>query len=306
MALLKQHVTNEQHSLSSRHVVGRAPTSHLCLTSRLASNTHAEILWNGSTWELRDLGSRNGTFVGDRRLASGERVAIRRGARISFGDAEDLFELVDDGPPCAVAIGDDGQRQLSENGILILPGADDPVLTIFEEGGGNWVAESDDGSRRRISNGDTLAIGAQRWRLELPVVPEGTWQPGSTRMVLRRMTIRFGVSRDEERVEVTLIQGNQTVSLPARANNYLLLTLARARHEDQARADVNEAEAGWVHVSDLLDMLGTNESALNVAICRARKDLARVQVFNATELIERQPTTRRLRLGVPNIEILTL
>jgi hypothetical protein len=306
MAFLKQHATNEQHSLASRHVVGRAPTCQLCLTNRLASNTHAEILWNGSTWELRDLGSRNGTFVGDRRLASGERVAIRRGARISFGDAEDLFELVDDGPPCAVAISDEGQRQLSENGILILPSAEHPMLTIFDEGGSNWVAESNDGSRQRISNGDTLSIDAQRWRVELPVVPEGTWQPGSARMVLRRVTMRFAVSRDEEHVEVTLIQGNQTVPLPARAHNYLLLTLARARREDQARPDVTEAEAGWVYVPDLLDMLGTNETTLNVAICRARKDLARAEVFNATELIERQPATRRLRLGVHNVEILTL
>jgi hypothetical protein len=53
-------------------------------------------------------------------------------------------------------------------------------------------------------------------------------------------------------------------------------------------------------------MLGTNETTLNVAICRARKDLARAEVFNATELIERQPATRRLRLGVHNVEILTL
>jgi hypothetical protein len=102
-----------------------------------------------------------------------------------------------------------------------------------------------------------------------------------------------------------LIQGNQVVALPARAHNYLLLTLARARSAEQARADVTEAEAGWVYGPDLLDMLKTNETTLNVAICRARKDLARADVFGAAELIERQPATRRLRLGVTNIEILT-
>jgi hypothetical protein len=279
MAFLKQRATNEQHSLSSRHVVGRAPTSHLCLTTRLASNTHAEILRNGSVWELRDLGSRNGTFVGERRLASGERVAIRRGARISFGDAEDLFELVDDGPPCAVAISDDGARQVSENSISILPSTEQPLLTIFDEGGGTWVAESNDGARRRISNGDTLSIETQWWRVELPVVPEGTWQPGSTRMVLQRSTMRFAVSRDEEQVEVSLIQKNQAMALPSRAHNYLLLTLARARRAEQARPDVTEAEAGWVYVPELLEMLGTNETTLNVAVCRARKDLARAEVF---------------------------
>jgi pSer/pThr/pTyr-binding forkhead associated (FHA) protein len=306
MAFLKQRATDAKHSLSSRYIVGRAPTSHLCLTNRMASSTHAEILWNGSTWELRDLGSRNGTFLSDRRLAIGERVTIRRGARFAFGDAKDLFELVDDGPPQAVAINDNGQRQESEDGILILPRAEHPVLTIFDEGGGTWVAESNDGSRQRISNGDTLPIEAQRWRVELPVISEGTWQPSSTQIVLRRTTMRFAVSRDEEHVEVSLIQGNQTVVLPLRAHNFLLLTLARVRSNEQGRADVTEAEAGWVYVPDLLDMLQTSDTALNVAICRARRDLARAEVFGATELIERQPATRRLRLGVQNVEILSV
>jgi hypothetical protein len=304
MAFLKHLATGEQHSLSSRYVVGRSPTSDLCLASRSASNTHAEFLWHGSTWELRDLGSRNGTFMGDRRLVSGERVTIRRGTRIAFGNAGDLFELVDDGPPRAVAISKDGRRQDTEDGILILPDAEHPALTIFEDGGGNWVAELNDGSRRRISNGDTLRVDEQLWRVELPVVWEGTWQPGSTRLVLRRLTMRFTVSSDEEHVEVSLIQENQVVPLPARVHNYLLLTLARARREDRARAGVAEAEAGWVYVPDLLDMLKTSETGLNVAICRARKDLARSEVLGATDLIERQPGTRRLRLGVQNIEIL--
>lgn len=305
MALLKQHATGEVHSLSSRHVVGRAPTSHLCLNNPMASGTHAEILWIGPSWELHDLGSRNGTFLNDRRLASGERVTIRRGARIGFGDAKDVFELVDDGPPCALAISDDGQRQTSEDGILILPDAEHPVLTIFDEGNGTWVAESDDGSRQRISNGDTLSVAAQRWRVELPIIPARTLEPGTAPLSLRSVTMRFAVSRDEEHVEVSLIQGNRAVTLPSRAHNYILLTLARARADERARAGVTEAEAGWIHVPALVDMLKISETALNVAICRARKDLARAEVYGAAELIERQPTTRRLRLGVQDIEIFT-
>jgi hypothetical protein len=61
-----------------------------------------------------------------------------------------------------------------------------------------------------------------------------------------------------------------------------------------------------MHVDDLLDMLRTSETTLNVSICRARKDLARAEVFGATELIERHPATRRLRLGVQNLEIVTI
>jgi hypothetical protein len=306
MALLRRRATGKLHKLTCRYVVGRSPASDLPLISRLASNTHAEILWSGSSWELRDLGSRNGTFLGARRLESGERAIIGRGTRLAFGDAEDLFELVDDEPPGAMAASDDGRRQEAEDGLLILPDAEHPVFTIFDEGGGNWVAESSNGTRLRLSLGDTLHIDGQRWCIELPVVSERTWQPGSAQMTLRRLNMRFAVSRDEEHVELTLIQDNQVVVLPSRTHYYLLLTLARARISAHENADITEAEAGWVHVSDLLDMLKTNENTLNVAICRARKDLARAEVLGATDLIERHPATRRLRLGVRNIEILTL
>lgn len=305
MAFLKHRATNSLHSLSSRYLAGRSPDSHLHLTTRLASSTHAEILWNGRTWELRDLGSCNGTFVDERRLTSGERVTIPRGARIAFGDAEDLFELVDDGPPSAVAISDDGQRQESEDGLLTLPHAEAPVLTIFEEGIGTWVAESNDGARQRVCNGDILRVEAQHWRIELPMIAERTGRPGSSPLMLRLLTMRFAVSSDEEQVEVSLIQDNRVVVLPSRTHYYLLLTLGRARLADQARAGLSETDAGWVHVDDLLDMLRTNETTLNVAICRARKDLARAGVLGATEVIERHLATRRLRLGVQNIEVLT-
>jgi hypothetical protein len=303
MALLKHPATGERYSLSSRYIVGRAPASDLELTNRMASSTHAEIMWNGSAWELRDLGSRNGTFIGTRRLQSGERVILRRNARIAFGDAEDAYELEDDGPPNTVATTDDGRREESEDGFLILPHPEQPVFTIFDEGGGSWVAESSDGTRRRISDGDTLHIDGQLWRIELPRILELTWKPGAAQMSLSSVIMRFEVSSDEEHVVISLIQDNQVVQLPSRVHYYLLLTLARARLRDQERAEVPEAEAGWMYVDNLLDMLAISEPAFNVQICRARKDLVRAKVLGATDLVERQPLARRLRLGVEKLEI---
>jgi hypothetical protein len=302
MAVLKRIVSGEEHDLASRHVVGRSPGSHLVLDNRLVSITHAELLWNGSAWELRDLGSRNGTFVGARRLDAGERVTIQRGARLAFGDAAEVFELIDDGPPCAVAICSDGRRQRGEDGLLILPDAERPVRTIFESGGGNWVVESSDGKRQLIAHGDRVRVEGLFWRIELPVISELTWQP-EWQMALHRVTMQIAVSRDEEQVDISLLQDGRTVKLPARTHNYLLFVLARARLADRARSEVPEAEAGWMNLDDLLDMLRMNDNTLNVAICRARKDLAQAEVLHAAELIERQPTQRRLRLGVRNIEI---
>jgi hypothetical protein len=306
MALLKHRATGERYSLSSSFIVGRAPASDLELTNRMASSTHAEILWNGMAWELRDLGSRNGTFVGTRRLTSGERVTIRRDTRIAFGDAEDPYELVDDAPPNAVACDDDGRREESEDGFLILPHPDRPVITIFDEGGGTWVAESADGARRRISDGDALVVEGQVWRIELPRIIEVTWKPGGAQVSLRGAILRFAVSRDEERVEVSLLQGSDVVKLPPRNHQYMLLTLARARLRDQARPGVSEDEAGWLYVDELLDTLAIQETNLNVYICRARKDFVCAKVHGATDIIERDPQTRRLRLGVEKLEISAL
>lgn len=303
MAFLKRLADGDQYSLTSSHLVGRSPGSNLQLGSQLVSSTHAEIRWNGSTWELRDLGSRNGTFVGARRLESGERVTIQRGARIAFGDIEALFELVDDGPPCAAAISQDGQRQEAEDGYLVLPGPEQPVLTVFDEGGGNWIAEANSGIRQRVSSGEEIRIASQSWRLDLPMISESTWQPDSTRFVLHRMTMRFNVSRDEEHVKVSLIQDDRVMPLASRTHHYVLLALARARLEDREQGDLSEAEEGWCHVEDLVDMLRIAEPTLNVSIWRARRALAQVGVLGAAEIVERRPNPPRVRLGVQNIEV---
>ena len=50
--------------------VGRAPDSTLVLDDDYASNNHATISLNGSTWVVTDLGSTNGTWV-DRARISG-------------------------------------------------------------------------------------------------------------------------------------------------------------------------------------------------------------------------------------------
>jgi len=62
--------------------VGRATTNRIVLKDELCSRNHCELYRNGSTWVLRDLGSRNGTIVngvsvtGERDLESGDLIQI--------------------------------------------------------------------------------------------------------------------------------------------------------------------------------------------------------------------------------------
>jgi len=55
------------------------------------SRRHAQILMRKGEWLLEDLGSTNGTRVNDRRLGKDERVALRHGDEVHFGEVKLAF-----------------------------------------------------------------------------------------------------------------------------------------------------------------------------------------------------------------------
>lgn len=67
-----------------RAVVGRRPGADLTIHNTSISRDHAELRHTAGTWELRDLGSRNGSFVDGVRVAG--RSALTDGASVRFGD----------------------------------------------------------------------------------------------------------------------------------------------------------------------------------------------------------------------------
>src|SRR5947207_8215615 len=62
--------------------VGRATTNRIVIQDEVCSRHHCEVFQNGTTWTLRDLGSRNGTLVdgepvvGDVELKPGQLIQI--------------------------------------------------------------------------------------------------------------------------------------------------------------------------------------------------------------------------------------
>lgn len=65
--------------------VGRAPSLDLVLPSPHVSKSHAEIYSDGEALRVRDLGSRNGTFLNRQPVAD---AALHRGDVLHFGDLE--------------------------------------------------------------------------------------------------------------------------------------------------------------------------------------------------------------------------
>ena len=81
---------NEELEIAGRLLIGREPPVPAALAARLeheysnVSRLHAELLLaDGALW-IADLGSSNGTFVNDIRLAPRQRVRLFNGARLRF------------------------------------------------------------------------------------------------------------------------------------------------------------------------------------------------------------------------------
>lgn len=284
--------------------MGRAAGSTLRLTSSHVSLQHASVRWTErGTWELRDLQSKNGTFVNGQRAAAGVPVKLEVGAELAFGSASDAFVMVDASPPrpLLVRIDADAEPIVLQQGLVALPSLENPLVSLFRGENGQWHVES----RERagpVNDGDWITIGSEHWRCCLPSTPDETEMIGAAAglFALADVELRLVVSQDEEEVDVTLVDGGREVRLGQKACHYLLLTLARCRIGRDLPGAASPVE-GWVSVSALLDLLRVSEQRLNVDIFRIRQELKAAGVVDAVSIIEREPQLRRVRLGTDRV-----
>lgn len=301
MALLR--TDSREFVPPDRCLVGRSRGCDLVLTGRDVSGEHAVLQWDGVRWELRDLGSRNGTHVDGRRLGAGERVTVAVGAEIRFGRESAPWLLVEGGAPQVMAVAvEGGTRVVGEGGYLALPGPEAPTLAVYQDAAGQWVAEGEGGVRGVADRAVVEAGGL--WRVHLPAGCAGTWEDGAAPVLVGSLRLRFTVSRDEEQVELVAWAGERRIDLQVRAHHYLLLTLARRRLADR-QAGVAAADEGWVRQDDLRAMLRLGEDHLSITIHRARTQLGKAGVADAAAVVERRPGTRLLRIGVAALEVAT-
>jgi len=300
MATLRELETGAVRPVPSRMLVGRAASCALCLDDKHVSGEHATLAWNGSAWVLRDLGSRNGTFVDGDRLEPGSSRVLAVGAKLLFGRTA-TFELVDAGAPAALAEDSAGHLLVAEAGILALPNPKNPEVVVYADSRGAWVAERGD-QCEPIADGAAVQVGAELWTVRLPASLEGTAtvDAGPTLDTIR---LRFAVSMDEEHVEITVIHRGRETPLEAREHGYILLTLARSRAAD---AELPLPEQGWLGRDRLLKMLGTDSNALNVGIYRARGQLGSAGVDGAAGVVEVRRGQRRFGLEPDRFEITAL
>ena len=270
-----------------RMLVGRSPACDLRLEERHVSGEHATISWTGEHWEIRDLGSRNGTFVNGERLQAGQGVEITTDVQIAFGAPNPRWILVDDSPPALMAIHETtGEVRAGQDDLLILPDTEVAEVSVYADSVGWWM---DDGNGPvAVDERSTIETSAGPWRLLLPSVLEGTPLVQHT---LESVELHFAVSRNEERVEITVVNDGVKLSLTPREHAYVLLTLARARRAD---AELPPPQRGWRDRDELERMLALDANALNVAIHRARQQLSAAGVQGAAQIVEVRRNQRRL------------
>ena len=289
--------------LEPDHTIGRSNKSTLQLSDRRVSSQHAEIRWNGVTWRVRDLGSRNGTFLDGERLTPGVEYQLRRGSMLAFGTQEQRWELTDDFPPSVMLVPQgEGDPRLIEDGLLAIPSPEDPQLTIYRSVDGGWLLENQDGSVP-LRDQQTVEFNAQVWRFCAPQEINQTSLVDGGIRDFSELHLTCSVSRDEEHVKVLISLGKETHDLGARNHNYLLLTLARQRLADQAQGLPDE-ECGWVALEDLEHDPSMSGPQLNMDVFRIRKQFAALGIPDAARIIERRPRPRQIRLGVRNVSVI--
>lgn len=301
MGILEHQETQRRFTLGSRCLLGRHHASDIHVDEDQVSKEHASIHWRGDGWELRDLGSRNGTFLDGRRMARGERVDLSCGQSFVLGKRSVTFRLVDASPPMARARNPLRQEVRETAGsLLLIPDDEEPLASLFLSTSGQWVLETEE-SQRQVTDHERIVIGNEEWVLELPMASQATLD--SETLSLEAAHMKIGVSRDEEHVFITVEQAGQRHALAPRSFHYLLATLARLRLND---SHLPESEQGWVERDMLCRMLATDGNKLNVDIHRVRKQLSALGVQDAAGVIERRQGSGQVRLGMRSIEVHSL
>jgi hypothetical protein len=119
-------------------VIGREETCDVTLNDRQVSRRHATIYRQGSHCFLRDLGSRNGTFVNDnlvvaaQQLQDGDEIRIASRFRIIFVASEATAPLYRAGPQRQGLSLEPGTRRVWVDGIKLEPSLSPAQFRLLE------------------------------------------------------------------------------------------------------------------------------------------------------------------------------
>src|SRR6185436_16850078 len=91
MATLVEVETEQLYQLQERTSIGRDKRCDICVDDPMVSTSHAEIVRDVTgAYRLRDLGSRRGTFVGERQV---DEIELHEGDEVLIGPRRMRFHV---------------------------------------------------------------------------------------------------------------------------------------------------------------------------------------------------------------------
>lgn len=278
---------------------------------RRVSQLHAALTWNAriDRWEVRDLGSANGTFVDGLRIAAAEPAVIAVGTRLVFGGP--ALTVVDVSPPPARALcRTSSEVRVASEGSLLLPDEAAPDVAIVETARG-WVRCAPEGDLSAVPadappvvSGETIEAGGRRWVIRLPLVAAKTAASAGR---LANMTCIFETGPGADDLRVSLEEQGRLIELPPRKHHELLWHLAQARLANR-EAMRPEEEQGWRGANELIERLKLRNrdpyAYFNLLVFRARQQLADAGVGDHADIVERRRGDQKLRLGATAIQVI--
>lgn len=287
--------------------LGRAPTNDLVIADRAVSARHAAVFVSGGRVFVEDLGSRNGTFVGEKRVK-----------KISEIRPEEELIL---GGSVRLRIERHERADASERPLLVLEQLDgsvrvplhDEQLRIGPDSRADlWIPELDQAMELKVAKGrgwlgdhsvqlgETFLIGARAFRI-VPAAPalSVTLEPEPNGP---QYSLRVGLSGPTgPRASLAAPELAQPLEWTA-PNRVVLLYLLAKRLDADLRAGVPADERGWCRDSDVAAGLWGRDGVdrnLNVLVTRVRNDL-RAAGLDPWVLEKRQA---HVRLRVAHVEV---
>lgn len=307
MGALAKERSRPRFELSSVTRIGRDPANELVSETPAVSLFHAVVRWaSPGAWELRDLGSTNGTFVNGVQLKAGEAMRLGGGERILFGQGTEPWYVVDVSRPLPEARDVvSGERVFGTPHLLSLAGPEEEPVDLLEERVGNWVLERA-GEIVPIRSGQVIVVGGRTLRLSLPLPAAETEDvpppsPPVSGEPLGETSLTFYVSADLEQVTMVVEWDSESWECQ-RAYTRALLELAKVRLRDQESGRLPPSDHGWMYVDELCSLADYDGTGrLNVEIHRARIDVARRGIPNGPSIVERRRGL--LRIGTRRIHV---
>lgn len=150
---------NEEFALTqAKTVIGRGPMNDIVLTDPEISRRHAQVVRQGESYALEDLGSTNGTFVNQLRVAT--LTPLNHGDNIDLGESVTLTFLATTADSAPAFPAYDEYDEFAED-TLMEPYPEAPPLPAGHTG--RHVVEPDDFAFPQPQRGSGGVPNRRRW-----------------------------------------------------------------------------------------------------------------------------------------------